>query len=388
MSSGPSEKAASGSEVVITSTDSTAKTLPLNSVTPSSKGAEGNETTPLPSVPTVSTHEGGAAAPEAAPPAMAMETTAVAPADSTEISTEAAVAETTTDAVMMEEATEAATEAASEAPTESTMVGPMDVVCASENYASGAAGAEGDATKGDSAAEGSKAIGTKRKAPSGRPVGGTGLAEAHVEALAKLVAQGEVLSADKIVEAFLAQVPGPSKAAVSRALREMAIHPVGRAKWLLTRETCEKFGLPFVEPPASAGGAASKSKGKAEKKKPTKAASAAMEGSTDASSPDVPFKRGNFVEMLFEESWYPGVVDAIVPAGLKIAFYQDLSASVSVVAFNELTERVRPSENPTEAGKALIGAKVRNLGIIENKNDFLVVAFVKQFLVGPMRSDF
>ena len=322
MSSGPSEKAASGSEVVITSTDSTAKTLPLNSVTPSSKGAEGNETTPLPSVPTVSTHEGGAAAPEAAPPAMAMETTAVAPADSTEISTEAAVAETTTDAVMMEEATEAATEAASEAPTESTMVGPMDVVCASENYASGAAGAEGDATKGDSAAEGSKATGTKRKAPSGRPVGGTGLAEAHVEALAKLVAQGEVLSADKIVEAFLAQVPGPSKAAVSRALREMAIPPVGRAKWLLTRETCEKFGLPFVEPPAPVEKKASKANASNASAAPAAAASAVEQPSSsvvgDVSSTKSPQKpKMNTLDKFVVKTQSPSRASSTVGSDLR-----------------------------------------------------------------------
>ena len=114
-----------------------------------------------------------------------------------------------------------------------------------------------DISPGDdsSAADGSKMSGTKRKASAGFDD------DAHVEALAKLVAQGEVLSGDKIVEAFLALVPGPSKAAVHRALREMAIPPVGRAKWHLKRETCEKFHLPFAEPPAPVEKKAPKARG-------------------------------------------------------------------------------------------------------------------------------
>jgi len=355
---GPNDKAASGSEVVITTAgnDSTAKALPLNSLTPSSKGENENGATPLPSVHTVSAHkEEVATAPESAAIAAAVDATEGPPQDCAEISTEAVVAETTMDVVV-----EAVTEPVVEAPTEAT-VAPMDVVCASENDGSGAAEAENDATKGESSAEDSKGSGTKRKAPSGRPAGTSGLDDdAHVEALAKLVAQGEVLSGDKIVEAFLALVPGPSKAAVHRALREMAVPPVGRAKWHLKRETCEKFHLPFEEPPAAAqapAGAAGKNKCKVEKKKkPT-----AMEEATndDESSANVPFKRGDFVEVLFEESWYPGVVDTTVPNGLKIAFYQDQGASVAVVSLHELSERVRPSENRSAAGNALIGAKVQ-----------------------------
>jgi hypothetical protein len=179
------------------------------------------------------------------------------------------------------------------------------------------------ASGGDaSAAESSKATGTKRKASSGRPVGGTGLAEAHVEALAKLVAQGEVLSADKIVEAFLVQVPGPSKAAVSRALREMAIPPVGRAKWLLTRETCEKFGLPFVEPPAPVEKKASKANASNASAAPAAAASAVEQPSSsvvgDVSSTKSPQKpKMNTLDKFVVKTQSPSRASSTVGSDLR-----------------------------------------------------------------------
>jgi hypothetical protein len=153
-------------------------------------------------------------------------------------------------------------------------------------------------------------------------VGGTGLAEAHVEALAKLVAQGEVLSADKIVEAFLVQVPGPSKAAVSRALREMAIPPVGRAKWLLTRETCEKFGLPFVEPPAPVEKKASKANASNASAAPAAAASAVEQPSSsvvgDVSSTKSPQKpKMNTLDKFVVKTQSPSRASSTVGSDLR-----------------------------------------------------------------------
>jgi hypothetical protein len=232
-------------------------------------------------------------------------------------------------------------------------VSPDEAAEALEHDKARAATGEG----GAAAAPEGGAGGTKRKAGSGRPAG---LDEAQLEALAQIVAQGEAPTGDKIVEAFLAAVPGRSKAAANRALREIAASPGGRGKWHLTRDACGKFGLPFVAPPAQAAavavaGAAAAGKGKAGKK-PTTAA--ADEGAaTNPPLADSPYARGTFVEVLFDGVWFAGVVDAAVPAGLKVAFSQDQGSS-TVVPSEEIAARVRPVTDAAVAGAALVGANV------------------------------
>jgi hypothetical protein len=178
----------------------------------------------------------------------------------------------------------AAVAAAAEASSAAMETADMDTVRASaaedatpESGESNGAAADGAATGegGAAAAPEGGAGGTKRKAGSGRPAG---LDEAQLEALAQIVAQGEAPTGDKIVEAFLASAPGRSKAAANRALREIAASPGGRGKWLLTRDACGKFGLPFVAPPAQA----------AEKKAPKVPKLAAA-----AATPVAPLAAGN-----------------------------------------------------------------------------------------------
>jgi hypothetical protein len=228
-------------------------------------------------------------------------------------------------------------------------VSPDEAAEALEHDKARAATGEG----GAAAAPEGGAGGTKRKAGSGRPAG---LDEAQLEALAKIVAQGEAPTGDKIVEAFLAAAPGRSKAAANRALREMAASPGGRGKWLLTRDACGKFGLPFVAPPAQAVAGAAAGKGKAGKKPQT--AAAGRDAAANPPLADSPFATGAFVEVLFDGVWCAGVVDAAVPAGLKVAFYQDQGSSTAVLPTEELAARARPATDAAVSGAALVGANV------------------------------
>ena len=57
-------------------------------------------------------------------------------------------------------------------------------------------------------------------------------------------AQAGPLGKDKLVEAFLEEHPGPSKAATGRALGELAVAPKGRGKWALKAEAAAQYDLP------------------------------------------------------------------------------------------------------------------------------------------------
>jgi hypothetical protein len=103
-----------------------------------------------------------------------------------------------------------------------------------------------------------------------------------------------------------------------------------------------------------AGAAAGK--GKAGKKPQT--AAAGRDAAANPPLADSPFATGAFVEVLFDGVWCAGVVDAAVPAGLKVAFYQDQGSSTAVLPTEELAARARPATDAAVSGAALVGANV------------------------------
>jgi hypothetical protein len=94
--------------------------------------------------------------------------------------------------------------------------------------------------------------------------------------------------------------------------------------------------------PVAAGAASPSRKGR------NRAAAA----SSAAAAPSQAFARGTFVEVLFDGVWFAGVVDAAVPAGLKVAFSQD-QGSKTVVPSEEVAARVRPAKQAATAAEGL-----------------------------------
>lgn len=95
------------------------------------------------------------------------------------------------------------------------------------------------------------------------------------------------------------------------------------------------------------------------------------------------YEKGDVVEVLFEDSWYSGVVEAIVHAGLKVSFQQD--HSVAVVSTKDLAERVRSPKSaheeatsPAQSPNSSVNANMQ-----EEEEEEDVPAAVEKPLVPP-----